>query len=70
MNYSSASQEHGLLLSVDLELAVLKSLRNSCKLILPSLSMSASLRIGCIDPFKPACCRSLLIVVIPYKSFC
>lgn len=38
-----------------LMLAVLKSLRNSERLIFPSLSMSASSRRGSIDPFSPVC---------------
>jgi hypothetical protein len=37
-------------------LAVRRSLRNSDRLILPSLSMSASSSSGSIDPFKPVCC--------------
>ncbi|KAM0067801.1 hypothetical protein Hdeb2414_s0002g00065581 [Helianthus debilis subsp. tardiflorus] len=37
---------------------VLNSLRNSDKLILPSLSISASSRSGSIEPFKPVCCKS------------
>lgn len=38
-------------------LAVLSSLRNSDKLIFPSLSMSASSRSGSIEPLSPVCCR-------------
>lgn len=38
-----------------LMLAVRRSLRNSERLILPSLSMSASSSSGSIDPFKPVC---------------
>lgn len=38
-------------------LAVLKSLRNSERLILPSLSISASSRSGSMEPFKPVCCK-------------
>ena len=37
-------------------LAVRRSLRNSDRLIFPSLSMSASSSSGSIDPFKPVCC--------------
>ena len=40
-----------------LMLAVFKSLRNSSRLILPSLSMSASSRRGSMEPFIPVCCR-------------
>lgn len=36
-------------------LAVLKSLRNSGKLIFPSLSMSASSKSGSMEPFSPVC---------------
>ncbi|GKC11996.1 hypothetical protein Tco_1008778 [Tanacetum coccineum] len=39
-------------------LAVLNSLRNSGKLILPSLSISASSRIGSIEPRNPVCYKS------------
>ena len=39
-------------------LAVRRSLRNSDKLIRPSLSMSASSSNGSMDPFKPVCCTS------------
>lgn len=37
-------------------LAVRRSFRNSDKLILPSLSKSASSSNGSIDPFSPVCC--------------
>nr|GMD58178.1 hypothetical protein Iba_chr11fCG3060 [Ipomoea batatas] len=43
----------GLVMVCELILAVLKSLRNSDKLIFPSLSMSASSRSGSMEPFKP-----------------
>jgi hypothetical protein len=39
-------------------LAVRRSLRNSDRLIRPSLSMSASSSNGSMDPFKPVCCTS------------
>lgn len=45
----------GLATTRELILAVLRSLRNSDKLILPSLSMSASSRSGSIEPLRPVC---------------
>ena len=47
----------GLVTVFELMLAVLSSLRNSDRLILPSLSISASSRSGSIEPFRPVCCQ-------------
>ena len=43
-------------------LAVFRSLRNSSKLIFPSLSMSTSSNSGSMEPFRPVCCSYRNIV--------
>lgn len=47
-------------------LAVLRSLRNSDKLIFPSLSMSASSRSGSSEPLKHVCCNDKESTCIEY----
>lgn len=50
----------GLAAFQEFMLAVLKSLRNSDRLIFPSLSMSASSSKGSMDPRNPMCCNNKL----------
>lgn len=51
-------REVGLATLRDLMLAVFRSLRNSNRLIFPSLSMSVSSRSGSMEPLKPVCCKA------------
>lgn len=57
-----------LLLPLEEMLAVLKSLRNSGKLIFPSLSMSASSSSGSIEPFSPVCYKRTTIPILSAKT--
>ena len=50
-------------------LAFLRSLRNSGKLILPSLSMSASSSSGSMDPFIPVCCAQNVTGHVIFNSY-
>lgn len=57
---AAARLADGLGAPLELILAVLRSLRNSDKLIFPSLSMSASSSSGSIEPFRPVCCSTTI----------
>ena len=50
-------------------LAFLRSLRNSGKLIFPSLSMSASSSSGSMDPFIPVCCAQNVTEHVIFNSY-
>lgn len=56
---AAARAADGLATPRELRLAVLRSLRNSDKLIFPSLSMSASSSSGSSEPLRHVCCGSI-----------